>query len=112
DAATAAETDWAQIVALYDALGARTPSPVVDLNRAVAVGMAFGPEAALPLVDALAQDPLLQRYHLLHAVRADLLARLGRLDEASDALERAAALTGNEQERQLLDERRQGLVRR
>ena len=64
------------------------------------------------LADALAQDPLLQRYHLLHAVRADLLARLGRLDEASDALERAAALTGNEQERQLLDERRQGLVRR
>ena len=111
-ARSADRTDWAQIVALYDALGARTPSPVVELNRAVAVGMAFGPEAALPLVDALAQDPLLQRYHLLHAVRADLLARLGRLDEASDALERAAALTGNEQERQLLDERRQGLVRR
>ncbi len=111
-ARSADRTDWAQIVALYDALGARTPSPVVELNRAVAVGMAFGPEAALPLVDALAQDPLLQRYHLLHAVRADLLARLGRLDEASDALERAAALTGNEQERQLLDERRQGLARR
>ncbi len=111
-ARSADQTDWAQIVALYDALGARTPSPVVELNRAVAVGMAFGPEAALPLVDALAQDPLLQRYHLLHAVRADLLARLGRLDEASDALERAAALTGNEQERQLLDERRQGLARR
>ncbi len=111
-ARSADRTDWVQIVALYDALGARTPSPVVELNRAVAVGMAFGPEAALPLVDALAQDPLLQRYHLLHAVRADLLARLGRLDEASDALERAAALTGNEQERQLLDERRQGLARR
>ena len=110
-ARSADQTDWVQIVALYDALSARLPSPVVELNRAVAIGMAIGPEAALPLVDALAQEPALQRYHLLHAVRADLLVKLGRLDDAGEALVRAAALTANEQERQLLDERRRGLKR-
>ena len=110
-ARTADETDWPQIVALYDALGARVPSPVVELNRAVAVSMAFGPDAALPLVDALADEPAMQRYHLMHSVRADLLAKLGRIDDARDALERAAELTGNEQERRLLEERRQGLTR-
>jgi RNA polymerase sigma factor (sigma-70 family) len=109
-ALTAGATDWTQIVALYDALAQRMPSPVVDLNRAVAVGMAFGPEAALPLVDALAQAPALQRYHLLHAVRADLLQKLGRVSDARDALLRAAALAGNERERALLHERLRALV--
>ncbi len=109
-APTAAETDWPQIVALYDALAQRMPSPVVELNRAVAVGMAFGAEAALPLVEALAGEPPMQRYHLLHAVRADLLAKLGRAAEAREALERAASLTENERERQLLLERSRRLA--
>ena len=104
-ARTAAATDWTQIVACYDALAQRMPSPVVELNRAVAVGMAFGPEVALPLVDALAASPQLERYHLLSAVRADLLSKLGRQDEARLAFERAAALTLNERERALLLER-------
>jgi RNA polymerase sigma factor (sigma-70 family) len=98
-------TDWAQIVALYDVLLERVPSPVVELNRAVAVGMASGPQAALPLVDALAAGPALQRYHLLHAVRGDLLHKLGRVGEAREALHRAAELTHNEREQQLLLER-------
>ncbi|MGE0796752.1 MAG: RNA polymerase sigma factor, partial [Lautropia sp.] len=101
-ARTPEATDWAQIVALYDALAARVPSPVVELNRAVAVGMAFGPNAALPLVDALQSEPTLARSHLLPAVRGDLLARLGRGDEARRAFETAAALTRNEREREVL----------
>ena len=109
-ARTAAETDWRHIVALYDALALRVPSPVVELNRAVAVGMAFGAAAALPLVDALAQEPTLQRYHLMHAVRADLLEKLGRVGEAREALRHAAELTQNERERELLLARARGLV--
>jgi predicted RNA polymerase sigma factor len=101
-AASADATDWPRIVALYDALMQRAPSPVVALNRAVAVGMAEGAAAALPLVDALAEDAALARYHLLHAVRGDLLAKLGRQREARAAFERAAALTNNEREKALL----------
>lgn len=95
-------TDWVQIVALYDALVQRLPSPVVELNRAVAVGMAFGPAAALPLVDALVETKELERYHLLGAVRGDLLVKLGRLTDARPEFERAAALTNNARERELL----------
>ena len=102
---TGAETDWARIVALYGELLQRQPSPVIELNRAVAVGMAFGPAAALPLVDALVASNELARYHLLGAVRGDLLFKLGRLAEARPEFERAAALTGNERERALLLER-------
>ena len=104
-AATAAETDWPRIVALYDRLLVHLPSPVVRLNRAVALGMASGPAVALPLVDALGAMAQMQRYHLLHAVRGDLLARLGRHREATLAFERAAELTGNERERALMTER-------
>ncbi|OKJ60412.1 RNA polymerase subunit sigma-24 [Streptomyces sp. CB02009] len=96
------ETDWATIAALYGKLGALAPSPVVELNRAVAVSMADGPAAALPLVDALAAEPDLARYHLLPSVRGDLLARLGRAEEARAEFERAADLTRNESERALL----------
>jgi RNA polymerase sigma factor (sigma-70 family) len=98
-ATTAAATDWARIVVLYDALLARAPSPVVALNRAVAVGMAAGPAAALPLVDALRRDAAMRRYHLLHAVRGDLLVRLGRAEEACAEFEQAARMTANAQER-------------
>jgi RNA polymerase sigma factor (sigma-70 family) len=101
-ARTADETDWERIVALYDALAQLLPSPVVELNRAVAVSMAFGPEAGLALVDALAAEPALKEYHLLPSVRGDLLAKLGRLDEARAEFERAASLTRNERERTLL----------
>jgi RNA polymerase sigma factor (sigma-70 family) len=104
-AAVAAATDWPQIVALYDALAQVAPSPVVELNRAVAVGMAFGPQAALELVDALLAEPALAQYHWLPSVRGDLLARLGRRDEARREFERAAALTRNARERALLLER-------
>ncbi len=104
-AATAAATDWPRIVALYDRLLARLPSPVVQLNRAVALGMAEGPQAALPSVEALCKVTQMQRYHLLHAVHGDLLAKLGRAAEAKAAFERAAALTANERERALLAER-------
>ena len=104
-AATPEQTDWGRIVALYDALAQLSPSPVVELNRAVAVSMAYGPEAALELVDALAQESALSDYHLLPSVRADLLARLGRVAEARAELTRAAALTQNESERRLLSER-------
>jgi RNA polymerase sigma factor (sigma-70 family) len=104
-ATVAAETDWPRIVALYDALAQVAPSPVVELNRAVAVGMAFGPAAGLEIVEALASAGALASYHLRYAVRADLLARLGRSDEARADLERAATLTGNERERALLLER-------
>ncbi|WP_240810829.1 RNA polymerase sigma factor [Streptomyces tendae] len=96
------ETDWPRIAALYGLLAARTASPVVELNRAVAVSMAEGPEAALPLVDALTEVPALRDYHLLPSVRGDLLARLGRTDEARAEFTRAARLAGNARERELL----------
>ncbi len=102
---TADQTDWGRIVALYDALAQLTPSPVVELNRAVAVSMAYGPEAALELVDALIEDDALGDYHLLPSVRADLLARIGRVDEARAELQRALELTQNESERLLLSRR-------
>ncbi len=101
-ARTAAETDWARIAGLYDALTAIAGSPVVELNRSVAVAMAFGPAAGLKLVDALTSEPSLQGYHLLPSVRGDLLAKLGRLGEARAEFERAAALTPNARERELL----------
>jgi len=101
-ARTAAETDWLRIAALYDALAQLMPSPIVDLNRAVAVGMAFGPAAGLDLADALVAEPSLKSYHLLPAVRGDLLAKLGRFAEARTAFERAASLTRNARERDLL----------
>jgi len=101
-ARTPAATDWARIVALYDALARLTPSPVVDLNRAVAVAMAFGPAAGLELVDALVSEPSLKHYHLLPSVRGDLLVKLGRFDEARVEFERAASLTRNSPERRLL----------
>jgi len=101
-ARTAAETDWLRIAALYDALAQLMPSPIVDLNRAVAVGMAFGPAAGLDLADALVAEPSLKSYHLLPAVRGDLLAKLGRFDEARTEFERAASLTRNAREKDLL----------
>ncbi len=101
----AAETDWPRIAALYDALAQLTPSPIVELNRAVAVAMAFGPQAGLELVDALTAEAALKDYHLLPSVRGDLLARLGRFQEAHAELQRAASLTSNERERELLLER-------
>ena len=104
-ALTADETDWPRIVALYDALAQLTPSPVVDLNRAVAVGMAYGPEAGLELVDGLAADPALRAYHLLPAVRGDFLGKLGRFEEAAAELARAASLTRNGPEQALLLDR-------
>ncbi|QHY97614.1 ECF RNA polymerase sigma factor SigK [Streptomyces sp. S4.7] len=104
-AATYGDTDWAAIAALYGRLAALTPSPVVELNRAVAVSMADGPEAALALVDALAAEPALKGYHLLPSVRGDLLARLGRTEEARSEFVRAASLTRNERERALLEDR-------
>jgi RNA polymerase sigma-70 factor (ECF subfamily) len=99
------ETDWARIVALYEALAQLTPSPVVELNRAVAVAMAFGPAAGLELVDALTAEPSLRGYHLLPSVRGDLLRKLGRFDEARSEFARAASLTRNARERELLHER-------
>ncbi|MDP9383187.1 MAG: RNA polymerase sigma factor [Chloroflexota bacterium] len=104
-ARTPEQTDWAAISALYDALAQIAPSPVVELNRAVALAMAFGPAAGLELVDALTSEPSLKGYHLLPSVRGDLLARLGRLDEAHAEFERAAALTRNVRERELLLDR-------
>jgi RNA polymerase sigma-70 factor (ECF subfamily) len=104
-ARTAAETDWARIAVLYGTLTRIAPSPVVELNRAVALAMAFGPAAGLEIVDALTSEPSLERYHLLPSVRGDLLAKLGRFDEARVELERAASLTRNERERKLLLER-------
>ncbi|MDH6134586.1 RNA polymerase sigma factor (sigma-70 family) [Kitasatospora sp. MAA4] len=101
-ARTPQETDWVRIAALYEALARRAPSPVVELNRAVALSMAFGPASGLDLVDQLTEEPSLRTYHLLPSVRGDLLARLGRLDEARAEFERAAALTRNERERALL----------
>jgi RNA polymerase sigma factor (sigma-70 family) len=104
-ARTAAETDWVRIAALYEVLAFVAPSPVVELNRAVAVGMAFGPQAGLDLVDELKSESALKNYHLLPSVRGDLLQKLGRLDEARAEFERAASLTQNERERRLLLER-------
>jgi len=104
-ARTPEETDWPQIAALYDALAQIADSPVVELNRAVAYGMAFGPAAGLELADALVAEPSLRSYHLLPSVRGDLLAKLGRSDEARSEFERAAALTRNARERELLLER-------
>ena len=104
-ARTAGETDWARIVALYGELARLMPSPVVELNRAVAVSMASGPAAGLDLVDALASEPVLKHYHLLPSVRGDLLVKLGRLDEARPEFERAASLTKNSRERELLLQR-------
>src|SRR5262245_6556925 len=104
-ARTAAETDWARIAALYETLSRISPSPVVELNRAVAVGMAFGPAAGLEIADALIGERSLEQYHLLPAVRADFLIKLGHLDEARLELERAASLTQNARERKLLLER-------
>jgi predicted RNA polymerase sigma factor len=104
-ARTAAETDWSRIAAFYAELATVAPSPVVELNRAVAVGMAEGPAAGLERVDRLRDEPKLRGYHLLPAVRADLLAKLGRLEEARAELERAVTLTRNEREIALLRER-------
>jgi RNA polymerase sigma-70 factor (ECF subfamily) len=104
-AVRAADTDWARIVALYDALAALAPSPVVQLNRAVAVAMAFGPAEGLAIVDTLVEDGALKSYHLLSAVRGDFLTKLGRFAEARDEFERAASLTRNERERQLMGAR-------
>jgi predicted RNA polymerase sigma factor len=95
----AEDTDWTRIATLYQVLASLSPSPVVELNRAVAVAMADGPAAALPIVDSLADDPALQHYHLLPSVRGDLLARLGRHAEARAEFERAAAMTANAAER-------------
>jgi predicted RNA polymerase sigma factor len=104
-AATVEDTDWPRIAALYDALAELTPSPVVELNRAVAVSRAYGPAAGLQLVDALIDVPALKGYHLLPTVRGDLLEQLGRRDEARGEFERAASLTRNERERALLLDR-------
>jgi RNA polymerase sigma factor (sigma-70 family) len=104
-ARTPEETDWTRIAVLYEALAQRAPSPVVELNRAVAVAMAFGPAAGLEIADALLSEPSLASYHLLPSVRADFLAKLERIDEARAELERAASLTRNARERKLLLER-------
>ena len=101
-ARVASETDWVRIAALYDALSQVMPSPVVELNRAVAVGMAFGPEAGLEIIEALANEPSMRTYHLLPSVRADLLGKLGRNEEARAAWARAAELAGNAREKALL----------
>ena len=101
-AKTAGETDWEQIALLYSELARLTPSPVIELNRAVAVGMALGPEAGLEIVDALTSEPSLRNYHLLPAVRGDLLSKVGRNDEARVEFERAASLTRNARERDVL----------
>jgi RNA polymerase sigma factor (sigma-70 family) len=104
-ARTSAETDWKRIVALYDGLAQLAPSPVVELNRAVAVAMAYGPEEGLALVDAIAVEPALRGYHLLPSVRGDFLVKLGRFDEARGEFERAASLTRNTREIRLLLDR-------
>ena len=109
-ARTPEETDWRRIAALYAVLAAVAPSPVVELNRAVALAMAFGPAAGLELVDTLSSDPALKGYHLLPSVRGDLLAKLERHDEARAEFERAASLTRNERERKLLLDRAASLA--
>jgi predicted RNA polymerase sigma factor len=105
------DTDWARIAALYEALAELVPSPVVELNRAVAVSRAYGPAAGLELVDALADARALRDYHLLPSVRGDLLAQLGRADEARAEFARAASLTRNDRERRLLLDRAAGADR-
>ena len=107
----AADTDWARMAALYDALAEVAPSPIVELNRAVAVSKAFGPAAGLQLVDALTGEPSLSGYHLLPSVRGDLLAQLSRFDEAAAEFRRAAAITRNARERQLLLDRAETAAR-
>ncbi|HEX6099455.1 MAG TPA: RNA polymerase sigma factor [Thermoanaerobaculia bacterium] len=109
-ARTAEQTDWRRIASLYEALVDAVPSPVVELNRAVAVAMAYGPATGLAIVDGLTAEPSLKSYHLLPSVRADLLIKLGRNDEARKELERAASLTRNARERDLLLERAAGLA--
>jgi predicted RNA polymerase sigma factor len=109
-ATLAADTDWVRIAALYDGLSQLTPSPVVELNRAVAVSMAFGPEAGLEVLEPLLSEPSLKGYHLLPSVRGDFLAKLGRWAEARAELERAASLTQNERERSMLLERAEACV--
>src|SRR5262249_17414415 len=104
-AKTAEETDWQRIAALYGELAALVKSPVVELNGAVAVGVASGPSAGLAIVDQLMSEPALSKYHLLPSVRADLLKKLGRIDEARAEFARAASMTQNERERALLLER-------
>ena len=101
-AGRAEDTDWPRIAALYEALAVRQPSPVVELNRAVALSMAFGPAVGLEIVDRLSEEPALKQYHWLPSVRADLLSKLGRNAEAKEEFERAASMTGNERERELL----------
>jgi predicted RNA polymerase sigma factor len=110
-ARTPEETDWVRIASLYDALAGVAPSPVVELNRGVAIAMAFGPAAGLEAVDALRAEPALEHYHLLPSVRGDLLSRLGRFDEARAEFERAASLTRNARERDLLRERAEAASR-
>jgi predicted RNA polymerase sigma factor len=110
-AKAAEDTDWARIVTLYAALVRVMPSPVVELNRGVAVAMASGPAAGLELVDALASEPALQGYHLLPSIRGDLLAKLGRLDEARAEFVRAASLTQNARERAMLTQRAANIAR-
>jgi predicted RNA polymerase sigma factor len=110
-AGSAAETDWERIAALYDELAKLARSPVVELNRAIAVGMAQGPAAGLTLVDQLASEPALKHYHLLPSVRGDLLEKLGRREEARAAFEAAAALAGNRRERDLLRRRAEAAAR-
>ncbi|HKS63791.1 MAG TPA: RNA polymerase sigma factor [Xanthobacteraceae bacterium] len=109
-ARVADDTDWRRIVALYEQLAGITPSPVIELNLAVAVAMAFGPQAGLERVDALAAEPMLKNYHLLPSVRGDFLKKLGRLEEARAEFERAASLTQNAREKKLLLERAAGVM--
>ena len=111
-ARTAEDTDWSRIAALYEVLGQITPSPIVELNRAVAVSRAVGPEEGLALVDTLASEPTLKAYHLLPAVRGDLLDQLGRFGEARAEFERAASLTRNAREREVLSERAAACTRK
>jgi predicted RNA polymerase sigma factor len=107
-ALTAEATDWPRIASLYQRLAARAPSPIVELNRAVAVGMAAGAQTGLDLIDALTSEPALEEYHLLPAVRGDLLFKVGRLGEARSEFERAASLTRNAREREVLLARARG----
>jgi predicted RNA polymerase sigma factor len=110
-ARTAGETDWARIAALYEVLARVSPSPIVELNRAVAVSMAFGPAAGLSVADALLAEPALKNYHLLPSVRGDLLSKLGRFGEARAEFERAASMTKNVREQELLRGRALACVR-
>jgi predicted RNA polymerase sigma factor len=111
-ALSASETDWARIVSLYGELAAITPSPIIELNRAVAVSMVSGPQAALDMLDPLGAEPMMKTYHLLPSVRGDLLARLGRHAEARAEFERAASMTRNAREQALLTERARASAQR